>query len=207
MDEVPLYMDMCRGWTLAEKGSKAVEVNFTNSDKLRFTGVACVSSTGEKLQMSAIFRLTKAGNIPPELRDPFTHEVQVYCADKGSMTSELMEMWLDDVLEPYLDDNGGGEGDEYALLLMDPAKPHLTENVRRRCRELNVDLAIMPASTTWKYQMVDVVVNKPFKDGIYEEWANWMLNKNDELGLTKAKNRRHPTRPNVLDWVQASWTQ
>ena len=48
-------------------------------------------------------------------------------------------------------------------------------------------------------------MNKPFKDGICDEWANWMLNTNDSLGLTNAKNRKHPTRPNVLDWIQTSW--
>ena len=48
-------------------------------------------------------------------------------------------------------------------------------------------------------------MDKPFKDGIYEEWENWMLNSNDALGLTAAGNRKHPTRPNVLDWVQRAW--
>ena len=45
-DEIPLYMDMCRGWTLDFIGSKAVEANFTNSNKLRFTGVTAVAADG-----------------------------------------------------------------------------------------------------------------------------------------------------------------
>ena len=29
MDEIPLYMDMCRGWTLDFQRGKSVEANFT----------------------------------------------------------------------------------------------------------------------------------------------------------------------------------
>ena len=60
MDEIPLYMDMCRGWILDIRGAKSVEVSFTNLNKLRFTGVAAVAADGSKLEYSDIFRLTKA---------------------------------------------------------------------------------------------------------------------------------------------------
>ena len=87
---------------------------------------------------------------------------------------------------------------------MDPTRPHIGDAVKAHLRENRIDIAVMPASTTYKYQIIDVVLGKPFKDGIYE-WASWMLNSNDALGLTAAGNRKHPTRPNVLDWVQRAW--
>ena len=206
MDEIPLYMDMCRGWTLDVKGSKAVEVNFTNSNKLRFTSVAAVASDGSKLEQSAIFRLTKAGNFPNDLKPPFQHELQVYGAGGGSMTEDIMIMWLDDVLIPYIEARDGGvHGQQWTLLIMDPATPHITEAVRDHLKANRIDIAIMPASTTWKFQLIDVAIGKPFKDGIYEQWATWMLNENDNLGLTPAGNRKHPTRPNALDWVKEAW--
>ena len=103
MDDIPLYMDMCRGWTLDFVGSKPVEVNFINSNKLRFTGVAAVAADGSKLEHSAIFRLTKAGNFPNDLKHPFQHDIQVYGAAGGSMTEDIMIKWIDDILLPYVE--------------------------------------------------------------------------------------------------------
>ena len=90
---------------------------------------------------------------------------------------------------------------------MDPAKPHLTVDVRSRLKEIKVDIAVMPASTTYKFQLIDVAIGKPLKDGIYEEWARWMLEENDALGYTAANNRKHPTRPNILDWFYKAWLE
>ena len=86
--------------------------------------------------------------------------------------------------------------------MMDRARPHITNAVRTHLKANRIDVTVMPASTTYKYQLIDVSIGKPFKDGIYEQWATWMLNENDSLGPTGAGNRKHPTRPNGLDWVQ-----
>ena len=207
MDEVPLYMDMFTGWTLAFQGEKHVEGNFTNSDKLRFTGVCAVSGTGKKLPVSAIFRLLKSGNWPGDIHpDNFDHAVEYYGAAGGSMTSEVMIWWIQDILVPYLEEHGGGSDGLPALLMFDPAKPHLTSEVREKLKENNVDVAVMPASTTHKYQMIDVVVAKPFKNSLYNSWAKWMVEVCSELDpATSANNFRHPTRPDVLDWVKVAW--
>ena len=63
----------------------------------------------------------------------------------------------------------------------------------------------MSASTTWKYQLINVSVNKPFKHGIYEEWANWMLNDCLAKSLTKVSNMKHPTLQDLVDWIRKSW--
>ena len=50
MVEVPLYMDMFTGFTMAFQGDEQVEGNYTNSDKHRFTGVCAVSPLGRNSQ-------------------------------------------------------------------------------------------------------------------------------------------------------------
>ena len=77
MVEVPLYMDMFTGFTMAFQGDEQVEGNYTNSDKHRFTGVCAVSATGKKLPMSAIFRLLKSSNWPGDIHPEKFHHV--YC--------------------------------------------------------------------------------------------------------------------------------
>ena len=63
----------------------------------------------------------------------------------------------------------------------------------------------MHAFTTYRFQLIDVAVGKPFKDELYEQWATWMLEENNRLGLTPAANLRHPSRKNALNWIKKSW--
>ena len=116
----------------------------------------------------------------------------------------MME-WLDDVLLPYLLSHGGGPKGKYALMMWDPYRAHLTKAVREWLKKNRVDLAVMPASCTWKFQMIDVVVGAALKNEVYELWAQWMLETNDLLGLTKAGNRKHSTLKNVIEWLNKSW--
>ena len=51
----------------------------------------------------------------------------------------------------------------------------------------------MPASTTYKYQLIDVLIGKVFKDHMFDSWSTWMLEENGKLGFTPAGNRKHPT--------------
>ena len=62
----------------------------------------------------------------------------------------------------------------------------------------------MPASTTYKYQLIDAI-GKVFKDHMFDAWSTWMLEENDKLGLTPAGNRRHPTIADCIDWIGDSW--
>ena len=113
--------------------------------------------------------------------------------------------WLVDVLLPYLLTHGGGPNGKHALMLWDPFKAHLTKLVRKWLKENRVDMAVMPASCTRKFQMIDIVVRAALKNEVYELWAQWMLQTNDSLGLTAAGNRKHPTLKDVIEWLDTSW--
>ena len=69
---------------------------------------------------------------------------------------------------------------------------------------MRVDLAVMPASTTHKFQMIDVILGKPFKARCYDMWAKWMIEESNSR-ITKVGNRQRPTRPNVVDWCRDAW--
>ena len=91
------------------------------------------------------------------------------------------------------------------MLVMDPATGHRTKKVKEFLKANRICLAMMPASTTYKFQMIDVVVGKLFKDGICDEWATWMLNECEKMGTTAAGNYKHPTYPDCLQWVSKVW--
>ena len=114
--------------------------------------------------------------------------------------------WIQDILLPYMDAEGRGP-EEWALLIVDPASAHRAESVREILKELRVAVAMMPASTTYKFQMIDVVVGKPFKDLVCDIWAKWMLEQCEARGITPAGNLRHPTPTECNQWVTQAWKE
>ena len=116
---------------------------------------ACVTGTGVKLPISTIWHGQKKN--PQSCQCMFTQG--------GSQSADSMIEWIQDILLPYLDSEGRGS-DEWALLIMDPASAHRVKEVLELLLELRVAVAMMPASTTWKFQMIDVAVGKPFKDAV-----------------------------------------
>ncbi len=117
-----------------------------------------------------------------------------------------MIAWIKEILLPYLESKGR-KADEWALLIADPATGHRTDEVKAFLKTNRICLAMMPASTTYKFQMIDVVVGKVFKDNMCDAWANWMLEERQKLGTTDAGNYKHPSYPDCLKWVVDSWAK
>jgi hypothetical protein len=50
------------------------------------------------------------------------------------------------------------------MLALDSFKGHLTQQVKAEMRKANTDLVMITGGMTSRLQVLDVVVNKPFKD-------------------------------------------
>ena len=72
-----------------------------------------------------------------------------------------------EILLPWLIEHGGGPDGVFALMMWDPFKAHLTKLVRAWLKRNRVDMAVMPASCTWLFQMIDVVVGAQLKNELY----------------------------------------
>ena len=115
-----------------------------------------------------------------------------------------MVLWIEEVFLPHLDSLGRRE-DEWALLILDPATSHRAELVKEVLKQHRIAVAMMPASTTHKFQMIDVVIGKPFKDALCDIWADWMLEQCERRGVTPAGNYKSPTRTEINSWVAKAW--
>ncbi|CAB4419022.1 unnamed protein product [Rhizophagus irregularis] len=51
---------------------------------------------------------------------------------------------------------------------------HLKENVKVKFKQHNFQLAIISTGLTSVCQLLDVLINKPFKDNLQKEWHEWM---------------------------------
>jgi len=148
-----------------------VDAKFTNSKLMRFTVNAAVTGTGGALPISIIWRWTPKKRGMPSWAKKNVQPCLCSFTKGGSQSEDSMIEWIQDVLLPYLDAEGRGP-EEWALLILNPATAHRAEAVLDILKELRIAVAIMPSSTTWKFQMIDVVVAKPFKDALCDKWAD-----------------------------------
>jgi hypothetical protein len=67
------------------------------------------------------------------------------------------------------------------MLVLDSFKEHLTQQVEEEMRKANTDLVVIPGGITSQLQVLDVVINKPFKDHLRQLYNGWLLEGNHAL--------------------------
>ena len=87
------------------------------------------------------------------------------------MTKELMVDWLSVVWNK----RPGALLKKRAMLVLDAFKGHLTTKVKTKIASLKSDLVVIPGGMTSQLQVLDVVVNKPFKDHLRSQYSQWLI--------------------------------
>jgi hypothetical protein len=107
------------------------------------------------------------------------------------MTADLMNDWLKNVWNK----RPGTVQKMRAMLVLDSFRGHITNEVKRKIKSLKSDLVIIPGGLTSILQVLDVVINKPFKDSLRKLYEDWLINGNHTL--TKRGNLKKPTVTNL----------
>ena len=81
------------------------------------------------------------------------------------------------------------------LLLLDEATSHMTADVQRAFAALETDVEYIPGGCTASLQVLDVGINKPFKDRIRKNYEQFMI----------ASTTIKPLREHVSQWIGNSW--
>ena len=87
-----------------------------------------------------------------------------------------------------------------AIIVYDSFKSHLEESVKKKFWNHGFDIAVILSSLTSIYQLLDVTINKPFKDNLRKEWHLWMVE--EGAGMTTAGNLRRAKLSDVCGWVK-----
>ncbi|KAJ4446805.1 hypothetical protein ANN_13503 [Periplaneta americana] len=164
-DETPVFWDMPSNMTVDNKGAKSISLRTTGNEKQRITVMLAVTADGGKLPPYVILKrkTMPKQNLPKGL--------VIRCQEKGWMTTELMMYWLAMVWNR----RPGVLLCKRAMLVLDAFKGHLTLEVKKKITALKTDLVIIPGGMTSKLQVLDVVVNKPFKDQLRKQYSDWLL--------------------------------
>jgi len=110
----------------------------------------------------------------------------------------MMLKWIDLVWEPAT------EG-KRALLVLDSFSAHVTNNVKKRLKEINIVPLVIPGGCTSKIQPLDVCLNKPFKAFCREHWSNYIMTQAEQV--TTNKKLKPPQKADVANWVSDALRQ
>ena len=188
-DETPIWFDMVGKTTIEFVGTKSIDLLTSGHDKTRFTVLLTIAAHGFCLDAYVVFKgLKKVPNcrIPPN--------VVVSVNESGSMDRRLMVDYLRKVPAIYLDGRMGG-------LVMDSFRAHFVGEVVDCMQSVKLKGLSIPAGETSVSQPLDVVINKPFKGFMEEEWAAWIAEPTTDADYTKARNRKKPSYERLLVMV------
>jgi hypothetical protein len=89
------------------------------------------------------------------------------------------------------------------MLVSDSFKGHLTQKIKEEMRKANTDLVMTPGGMTSQLQVLDVVINKPFKDHLRQLYNDWRLEGNH--ALTPGGKLKKPSVTMLGDWILTAW--
>ena len=93
----------------------------------------------------------------------------------GFNNEKILLEYIDKVIKPYQAKNMFKDKKKL-VLLMDDVGFHKTDSIKKKLKESEIDLIIIPGGTTSILQPLDVVVNKPPKDYLRKQYLPWLEN-------------------------------
>lgn len=194
IDEVPMSFDAPYSRTVDTTGAESVPVSTTVHERTGFTVVLACSESGEKLKPMVIF---KRKTMPKE---NLPSGVVVHCHNKGWMDRDGMAVWGEKVWRP----RPVSFFDRTSLLIFDSFSAHIDENVRNTFKtEHKTTTTVIPGGLTKKLQLLDILVNRSFKNHVREEWEKWMSE--GIHTFTETGKMRSATHAEVCCWVIRAW--
>ena len=192
-DETPVYFDMPSNTTIDDKGAKSVIIKGTGNEKARMTVMLGVLADGHKLPPYVILRRK---TLPKE---KLPAGLIFRCQEKGWMTNDLMLDWVKVVWSR----RSGALLKKRGMLVLDSFKGHLTQEVKEEVKKANTDLVVIPGGMSSQLQVLDVVVNKPFKDHLRQLYNDWLLE--GYHALTPSGKLKKPSVALLGEWILTAW--
>ena len=135
-------------------------------------------------------------------KEDFPNGVIVRVNEKGWVNQEIMSDWLKMVWNGRK--NAFFTPKEKSLLILDSAKPHITDGVKAIAKCYS-KLAVIPGGLTKKLQPLNLSVNKSFKSKLKDKWEEWMSG--EDHTFTKSGNQRRASYSQTCRWIKETWDE
>jgi DDE superfamily endonuclease len=115
--------------------------------------------------------------------------------EKAWMDTASMHKWIDKIYAPWATAINGRN-----IVLLDLGPAHAKTEIVDRIAEFHEHFELLPPHSTSVLQVMDVGINKPFKNAVKNHYDMWFVENADE-------ENPKPRRPDVAKWIAAAWSQ
>ena len=170
MDETSVFFDMVPVKSLVQKGQKLVAIRTSGFEKRHVTVVLTVAADRFILPPMIIFRY-KTNQIIKDIEAP--EGFVIATQEKAWVDESLMFTWFDQVWKSYTEKKKKLDFNR-SLMVYDAFKAHTIDEMKVRWSISSTNLIMVPPVCTWKYQPLDVCINKPFKGVLRNCWEDYV---------------------------------
>jgi hypothetical protein len=195
MDQMPLHFSYHSSRTLEKRGAKTIHIHKTGNRTKRAMREFTIMAAGNFLTPMIIFKGMPRGRITQnEL--PKLDPTSIYaCQEAAWMDERCMLIWVEQILGPYLVVNPPPPGIQ-PVILLDAYHCQMMASVVNRISDLGIEVIHIPGGCTGLCQLLEVRVNKLFKQRFHHLWEEWMMEMLDRDGAN-----REATREEVAEWT------
>lgn len=217
MDQTGVRLVAADNKTYDAKNTKSVKV-IGNDDKRQITACIASSADGDLLPLQLIFEGKTKLCEPKETEESKAARVHITHSDNHWSSQATMQQWVTEVLMPYADRcilQHNRPTDDHIVLVLDVWSVHISQEFRDWIKQQHprIHLVYVPPNCTSELQVADVILQRPFKAGIRQEFNNWaagiiseQLEAEDLIGLTPHL-KMSIIKPLVLEWCLHSWNK
>ena len=208
-DETAVYFSPECSVTLNRRGERTISVRKADSSQ-RCTVMIGVSGDGHKFPPFVVFKgsVGRTGRIVVELRRVAQQQQISYDGEfngfplsnfhsvqpKAWMDTSTMLDWVEQVWKPWTATKNGAQ----TMLILDEFSAHMTFDVRRAIADCGTYLEFVTGGYTSRLQVMDVGLNKPFKNHYRNSYDAWFMS---------ATQGTKPLRSDVSRWIAESWAE
>jgi hypothetical protein len=214
-------------YTYHDKKDKHVSVT-GQADKRQITAVVGVNLEGELLPLQMIFQGQEKKRTQHKAVPVLDHSFQVRLAHAGWHLTQTPNHWssqqsmrdyVDFIITPFVNAKRQQHNcpDSPVLLLFDCWSVHKSEEFLTWMRQQHPDyhIVFIPAGCTGKAQPADVVLQRPLKCEISNQFLQWTTDiltaqltpDNDDLPTCEIDHTMGTLKPKLVEWAWASWNQ
>ena len=215
MDQTGVHLAPVDSRTYEATGSKEVMV-IGADDKRQITACIASSLDGDLLPLQLIFQgKTNACHPPstPASQDAYVH---ITHSENHWSNQQTMKEWVTEVLTPYATRQCVAHtlaADSHLILVLDVWAVHKSEEFRKfiRTHHPHIHLVFVPPNCTSRLQVADVMLQRPFKHALRQQFNEWaavivreQIQNNELVGLSPYL-KMSVIKPYILEWCMVSW--
>lgn len=165
MDETPIFLNMPISETIFKKGSKQVINKTKGQKKFHVSCMLCILVDGDKLPPLVIFKAKNKEILYKNLFDDPNIKIGKIFIEYNSASEEIIDRWFKKIWYKYLKCEELTT-ESLGYLILDKAIFHVTDKIINTYRNSNIFLSFITSELTRYLQLLDVIVNKPFKEAL-----------------------------------------